>query len=71
MEAKGIVATEADVGRRVRIRHGPTASRFGRLASHRGCPCGRPCCLVEWEDMKGRVPTWQRYLDWADEDQLL
>ena len=69
-EPKGIVATEADVGRRVRLRYGISGSRFGRLTDHKGCECGKPCCYVHWDDGL-TTATWQSHLDWAEEDQLI
>lgn len=67
---KGIVATEADVGRRVRAGGASGAVLYGRIVDHKGCDCGRPCCYVQYVNGRKPVATWQGMLEWADEELI-
>lgn len=65
MNDRGIVATEADVGRRVKMLTAPHLT--GELLSYQGCGrCGEPCCWVQYDGDKKPIATHQAKLAWAD-----
>lgn len=68
---KGIVPTEADVGRRVRLTVWSGYVLPGKITDHRPCGyCGQPCCFVLYDGERHPVATLTRKLEWADEELL-
>lgn len=68
---RGIVATQADVGRRVRLPLLGATGALGTLVSHASCGnCGKPCCQVRFDGEAWPKSTWQANLCWADEELI-